>query len=355
MQYDVLDALTLVKSLGVNYPIINMLECTPTRLITLVVSEHQLKAACGILENFGAPLIGEFMRPSQISQVLCETNSECVLFPFSPTRKGKELVQFIAAAVQMGSVGNVKLRALPVLISDTQIQGCDTESLFIIYLPGALSSIHIPLVNVVPPDEQIEVVDDKIRDLDLAGKCAEEKALMTAACFLYPSLRNAGKADEFKQMLKLASNLVEQEDNNRDPYEAAELFIEELYLWQERTQFQDVYPLPNLEMSIVSRIDNILLYSDRYIYVMDKLFGQICQALLGIFSVDVLKAALTEAGIIYPENTKTYTAKVGYRNIAGEYKRERMIRFRREKLNRAGDMDFVELCKNQRGGQGSAD
>lgn len=354
MQYDVLDALTLVKSLGVNYPIINMLECTPTRLITLVVSEHQLKAACGILKNFGAPLIGEFMTPSQISQVLCEI-CEGVLFPFSPTRKGKELVRFIAAAVQMGSIGNMKLRALPVLISDTQIQGCDTESLFIIYLPGALSSIHIPLVNVVPPDEQIEVVDDKIRDLDLAGKCAEEKALMTAACFLYPSLRNAGKADEFKQMLKLASNLVEQEDNNRDPYEAAELFIEELYLWQERTQFQDVYPLPNLEMSIESRIDDILLYTDRYIYIKNKLFERICQALLSIFSADVLKEVLTEAGIVYPDNTKTYSVKVGYRNIVGEYKRERMIRFRREKLNRAGDMDFVELCQNQKGGQGSAD
>lgn len=76
---------------------------------------------------------------------------------------------------------------------------------------------------------------------------------------------------------------------------------------------------------------------------------------MSIFSADVLKAALTEAGIMYPESAKTYTAKVGYRNIAGEYKRERMIRFRREKLNRAGDMDFVELCQNQKGGQGSAD
>lgn len=354
MQYDVLDALTLVKSLGVNYPIISMIECTPTRLITLVVSEHQLKAACGILENFGAPLIGEFMTPSQISQVLCETNSECVLFPFSPTRKGKELVRFIAAAVQMGSIGNMKLRALPVLISDTEIQGCDIDNLFVIYLRGDLSAIHISLNEIVPPDEQLEVVFDKIRD-HLTIKNTEEKALMISACFLYPYLKKEGKVHKFMQMLEIASALVEQEDNNRDPYEAAELFIEELYLWQERTQFQDVYPLPNLEMSIVSRIDNILLYSDRYIYVKDKLFEQICQALLSIFSADVLKAALTEAGIMYPESAKTYTAKVGYRNIAGEYKRERMIRFRREKLNRAGDMDFVELCQNQKGGQGSAD
>lgn len=355
MQYEILDALKLIKALGVNYPIINMIECAPTKLITLAVSEHQMKSACTILENYGAPIIGDSMTPSQISQVLCETNSECVLFPFSPTRKGRELVRFIAAAVQMGSVGNMKLRALPVLITDTQIQECDTENLFIIHLQGALSSIQIPLEVIVPPDEMIPVVIDKIRDLDLAGKCAEEKALLISACFLYPYLKSAGKADEFKQMLKLASNLVEQDDNNRDPYEAAELFIEELYQWQERTQFQDVYPLPDLEMSIEARIDNIILFNDRYLYMKDRLLEQICQALLGIFSADVLKSVLTDAGIIYPENARTYTTKVGYRNIVGEYRRERMIRFRRANLNRAGDMDFVELCQNEKGGQGSAD
>ena len=353
MQYDVLDALTLVKSLGVNYPIISMIECTPTRLITLVVSEHQLKAACGILKNFGAPIIGDYMTPSQISQVLCETNSECVLFPFSPTRKGKELVRLIALAVQTGCVGNKKLQALPVLITETGVQGCDIDNLFVIYLRGDLSAIHISLNEIVPPDEQLEVVFDKIRNY-LTIKNTEEKALMISACFLCPHLKKEAKVYKFMQMLKIASALVEQDDNNRDPYEAAELFIEELYLWQERTQFQDVYPLPELEMSIESRIDTILLYTDQYIYVKDKLFEQICQALLGIFSVDVLKSALTEAGIVYPENTKTYSVKVGYRNIVGEYKRERMIRFSREKLNRAGDMDFVKLCQNQKGGQDNA-
>lgn len=351
MQLDDLFAFKLIKSLGVNYPIINEIGCAPTKLITIVVSGYQTKTVCNILENYRAAKITDFMALSNISDVLCDTNSECVLIPYSTTRKGKDILQFIKTAVQMGCVGDRKLRALPVLISETGIQGSDTENLFVMHLQGDLSSIHLSVEDVVPPDEQIEVVVDKIRDLDLAGKCAEERALLTASCFLYPHLKSEGKSREFEQLLNLASDLVIRDDNNRDPYEACELFVEELYLWQERTQFHDIYQLPNLGMNAEAKLDSIILFNDQYIYMKQQLFEQISQPLLGVFSLDVLKAALADEGIICPENGKTYTAKVGYRNIVGEYKRERMIRFRREKLSRVGEMDFIDLCIPEMGGR----
>lgn len=349
MQLDELQTLMIVKSLGVNYPIISEIGYAPAKVITLAVSEYQTRAVCSILENYEAAKITDFMTLSSIMDMLCNTNSECVLIPYSSTRRGKEILQFVKTAVQMGCIGDKKLRALPVLISETRIRGCDTENLFVIYLQGDLSCDYFSLNSVVPPDEQAEVVFDKIRDINPTGRSAEEKALLAASCFLYPYMKKHDTPGELEELFGLVADLVEQDDNNGNPYEACGLFLEELYIWQEKTQFCDVHKLPDLKMSIAKRIDEVILFNDQYVYMGQQFFEQISQALLGIFSSDIIKSALADEGILCPDSSKTYTAKVGYRNIVGGYKRVRMLRFRREKLNKAGELDFVELCLNWKG------
>ncbi len=342
----------LIKSLGANYPIINQIGFAPAKLIMLVIGGQQIQLVCRILENISAPYITEFMSPSTVKNVLYSTNSENVIFLYSTTRKGKNQLHFLNTFMQFGGSEDQRLGALAVLVSERNIWGSEREKLFCIYLPLDLSNIDIPLDYVVPPDEQIAVVMDRIRNLELAGKSQEEKALLAAACFIYPYLVNTEKDGEFDDLLNLASELVRRDENNQYTEKLGQLFIEEIYKWQERSSFQDVYQLPNLEMKIEQNLDKFVLFDGQYIYMKEQLFAEIVQSLLEVFSLDFLKSALVEEGILCPENTRTYTSKMGYRNIIGDYRRERMLRLKRDRLNRAGEMEFIDICLNQRGDMG---
>ena len=117
-----------------------------------------------------------------------------------------------------------------------------------------------------------------------------------------------------------------------------------MYQWQENTEFSEAYELPCLEMAVVDRIEKVILYDSDYLYLKESFFKDILERLLRIFSVDVLKRELLDAGILSSDKSKTYTVKVTYIDITGQYQRERMLRFEREKMKILGDMEFIEQC-----------
>jgi len=47
--------------------------------------------------------------------------------------------------------------------------------------------------------------------------------------------------------------------------------------------------------------------------------------------------------------------KMGYYNIAGQFKRERMLRFSRERLEKTEEPGFVELCSSRKSNMARAD
>ena len=90
------------------------------------------------------------------------------------------------------------------------------------------------------------------------------------------------------------------------------------------------------------------LYDEKFVYMREKIFKLVCNQLLRFFSLDVIKKSLVDAGILYPESSRTFTRKVNYYNLIGEYKRVRMFCIQRTEINRLGEMDFVDLCLDER-------
>ena len=340
------DVMRILKSLGANYPIIRAIGYEMTKPVVVITAGSGTKEVMECVTNFTAPKIGEDAKLRDLEKALAETNSEFLILLFSATRKGREQINFLISAMKLGT----NLNALPLIISDGRIQREDVTDFFMVYLGQDLQDIHIPLKDVVPPDEQVEVVLDKITEIAVGGKTPEEKALLAAVCFLYPNLKKENRNEEFGKLVDCAKALAAQDEEGSSIAGLGEMFVTEIFEWQEKTGFCDIHELPMLEMNVVNCIDRIILFDACYFHLKESLLADIAKPLLELFPMDVLKATLVEDGMLCPENSKTYTTKVNYCDIVGNYQRIRMLRFNRAAFNRFGELEFIDLCCSGAGG-----
>lgn len=345
--FNLVKLLDILKSLIINYPVIREFNCGLTKLLLLVVEAGKSKAIIDLLSIEDAPRLNEMMGTKQLVRFLTNYESTYTVYEYFPSIKSKEFIATLSTVARIGEIGGHKLSSIPVVISEGVPYGCDMHDFFTVYINGEISGIMLENGLVVPADDQLMVVEDKIHTYITENHSQNKKALIAATCFLYPNMI-LSKEDALEEYLNQVEYLVEADDDNQDTNNLENIFISELYRWQERTSFHAVYALPNLEMSIISKLDQVILYDNDFIYMKEKVFKDVVKVLLRTFSIDTLKAELIDAGMLYAENSRTYTVKVGYYNLIGEYQRERMLRFQREKINIVGEMEFIEMCMYER-------
>ncbi len=346
------DKLKLLKSLSVNYPVIESQGYGCPMPIMVITDEKNKNGLIECLINLESVSINEFMKKKDIDKALTQTNSEFVMLHYSATPKGREILDYIVTVMRSGTDENRRVNAIPLVIAEGKICREDIRKAFVVFLEGDISEVKISLSEVVPPDKQVEVVLDKMNELDMDGKGQMEKALLAAACFLYPSLKRRGRISEFADLLKCVHIIESQHDEGGLNTNLAEMFVSEMYRWQERTGFHDVFALPEIEMSVSKRMDEVILYDKTFFYMRESFFVRIVHPLLVVFPLDVLRFALADSAILCPEEDKTYSVKVNFYNIAGEYDRIRMLRFRRSAFMRCGELEFIDICIGEKEDEG---
>lgn len=336
--------LLIVKSLGVNFPVLKELNLEIAKLPMVIVKEGELKIAATLLSRPDTPRLNELMNLREIKENLTNVNSDLIVFPYVQTSKGVDFINMLAGIVKMGAVSDVKINALPVVIAEAIPPESALDDLFMVVVEESLKNLSIDDLSVVPEDEQLPVVCDKIRTQLSDELSGDEQSLIAATCFLYPNMVAYDKEEDFSEMLEIAKKLAKINDDNGDTNNIGAIFVADFYRWQEKTEFYHVYQLPNLEMKVVEMLEAVVLYDEKYVYCKESLFRKIAEPLLKIFSEPVLKRVLVNDGILCPEKAKTFTVKMGYYNCGGVYQRERMLRFECKKLEVLGEMDLIEQC-----------
>lgn len=334
----------ILKSLIANYPILHEEKLELQKPILLVVEEGQMKYAIHLLSDNRTYFINEYSGARYIEEAFTNSNSSCIIYPFSHSRKGIDFLTFLATCFKAGYISEAKIGAALIVISEDIPHGYDMRELFTVYLDGNLESIHLEEMLEVPLDEQIPVVLDKINSTFSHIQKLDEKPILSAACFLYPSLKERGQMDEFEKILYTAGDLVKKNEEALDTDDLGETFLNILFEWQRKREFHDVYRLPELGGESIMKIHRVVLFNEDFIFMKESFFKVISTPLLWYFPVGVLKSKLADANILYPENTSTYTVKMGYFDQAGIYRRERMLRFNRGRLKKAGELDFIDIC-----------
>ncbi len=164
----------------------------------------------------------------------------------------------------------------------------------------AMVKSAIRLEEVVPHDEYVEVVQDKIKGIDMLGRTRTEQALLAACCFRYPYLKEHNRLNEYEELFRCVEYLVMQNEDVNFVADVGKTFIDIVYKWQERTRFHNAYELPNIEVNVIEHIDEVFLFDDKYFYMKESLFATIVCPLLDVFPLDVLKSTLDDDGIFMP-------------------------------------------------------
>lgn len=166
----------LMRSLAINLPIIEEAGLGLDKLILLDVSEGQMKAAIKLLSNDQTKIISEFSKMPYIADILYDLNSTSVLYPYTNTKKGADLLRSLAVSVQVGECSGKKMNAMPIVVSEGLPKGVDLQNLFVANVDGDLSQIFLEEMIEIPPDEQVPVVIDKMSQIITEKHSSDEAA-----------------------------------------------------------------------------------------------------------------------------------------------------------------------------------
>lgn len=343
--------------MGINYPILREEYAVLTKPLLIITGTGHMQTVIGVLSGKNIHYLNERLSIKKNMQVLRDFNSEFIIYPYAETAECNRFLEVIEGIVRTGSKDSNNsnyFNALPVVVAENIPFGCNTDLFFIICLDGQAGGISFDRYCVVPPEGELAVVFDKFNSCtaDTCQDNNDEKAFLAAASFLYPFFRDNNSMDEFRDMLQCAKKLTELDENSHNINDTGSLFISGLYKWQENTGFCDIYMLPDLEMSVLKRIDSVICFNSDYVYIKEPFFREISAQFLNIFSEPVLKKALKDDGILCTDNSNTYTVKMCYHNIAGELAYERMLRFSRDRLEKTGEPGFVEICLSSKENRG---
>lgn len=336
---------TIIKAYGINRAIINDIGFKLAEPIVMVTGEMNFNWIAKSMTNFETVTLNEFMKKRDVEKILNETYSEFVLAEYPTTKEGHKLIDHTIASAK-SAMGYGHKNCAPVLfLAKGGLRRKDMENCFNIYLEGELfRNPSISLEEVVPQDRQVEVVLDKIKEIDMVGRTRTEQALLAASCFRYPYLKEHNQLNEYEELFRCVEYLVMQNEDVNFIADVGKSFIDIIYKWQERTRFHNAYELPNIERNVIEHIDEVFLFDDEHFYMREPLFATIALPLLNVFPLEVLKSALSDEGILCRGNEKTYTIKVGYYNISGVHERKRMLRFKRSVFSQLGEPDLIDMC-----------
>lgn len=337
----------IMKSLGINFPIIKALGCAPSKLMVLKVNEGELKRITDLLSDKYTPKLDPGMSKKQLREILVE-NTMFAIYPYTPGKKNDEFVSELCRIAKVGTIQGDEVMVCPLVITECIIPEFAHLNIFSIYWHGNSDSLALKERDAVPPDDQIPVVCNKMHDVICVDHNTEERALLAATCFLYPNLSVIDPTGGFHEWVEVVREMVRQDEDNKEVEGVADMFVHELYSWQEKICFSDMYALPYLDMRTVEKLEWAIFYDDTYVYMKERLFKNIVRKLLSIFAVDVLKKKLVEADILCADATNTYTVKMTFFDIAGQFHRERMLRFNRKKLVLLGELEFIDLCQDRK-------
>lgn len=339
----------LLKSMALNYPVIKHLGMELGKLLFVLTEPGQMKAAVSLFSDMEAPVISEFTKKSDCKKVIASANSSFVIFPYIQSKASNDYLQFLGSLVRSGSLGSPGLNAIPVVISERLPYGAGMENIFLVSLNGNLESLKKGLISVVPPDNKLEVVFDRIRCNIRENMTPDKKSFIAAACFLYPNMLPEIRVLDFLHIKDHVESLIEFDDNNHDSGGATEAFIHEFYAWHKTVGFAGLYELPYLGTEAMGSLGYSVFFNEKYIFIKNSLFKRIAGNLLGVFCIDLLKNRLADDGVIYKDETSAVVVKMPFYDINGQYGREYMVRFDRGRLEDIAGFDFIDCCQSGKG------
>lgn len=328
--------LMLLKALAINYPILKDWGYFFERLLVLQVTDGNRNVVRKSLINYSMVSITPDLRKNEIFKILENTNSEFVFFSFTRGTRGRITLDILNEAVLSG-----KNRAIPVVLTSVALPEEIAAGVIFISLTELSEVDYIPLEKVVPKEDELEEVKAIIEHYESSDKEPVQSLLYAAAAFSYPYFKRKKDISGFESFRFLAQKVLDMSDNRKSVDGIETWFLHDFF---RKIDYLKI-PMYDRELRFEGIAEDSLFYDNEYLYMSNKLFIKLCAELLSIYDLETIKSSLVAKGVLIPEYKGTFVYKMPFRNMLGEYKRQGMLRFQREKMKRFGELDIVEKFK----------
>lgn len=165
--------------------------------------------------------------------------------------------------------------------------------------------------------------------------------------FLYKNESDKEMLSAIEEEIQLALEAIEHEWEHADsPHSYVEAFRRLLLAATEwlPTNICNRFEL-NAEDMI--KIGSMIFYDDEFYYLNQEDFSDICQPLLQGVSLIYIKRQLADAGLLVAEGRKRsyWTKETELVTVYGAVIRKRLVKLKREQIDRDGEPMFLELIK----------
>lgn len=325
----------LILAAGINYPIWKEKGYILNRVLTLVVNSGETSQVIKILSTPHSYVLDEFAREDQIREALEYTHSAYVIIPYSDSERARRVRQLLCASIRTG-----KMNAMPILVSEKPfIEDVEYESFFV-FAEDGLSDINMDWKNVIPSFGKLPVMYDKMQKYCVKAESQIEKFWTACACCMFSTA-------EFPELLKMAHQIAEFDENCRETHDLSEAFVEAIYDWQSEQMFCNIYELPYLEEDAVQKMKekSAVFYDTEYVFFPEKLFKAAVVPLMNYVPMGILKQHLCDDGILIVDRAGGYTVKKTFYDEENKRQNMRVMRFKRDRINVLGEIDFVMACE----------
>ena len=336
-----MDTPLIVKSLLVNYLVLAHFGYYFPRIITIVVDNGQANDIVKILKTFEKPvIIDEMTCNDEIYRYLTETNSEVVFYRYHPeNRRADCILKMLYSAVSNGQINRKNITSLPVVITEDLIDDKYHHHMMITLHEEWLQG-NLPTESVLP--SWVDILNSKA--VVEAEEIVNDEIIKT---LLFASMLACGAPSgvAVRNMAKKAISVLVREDEEYHDWVGTEtLFLASLQEWiNEHECTYNTCKLPNVPNDVEKSISNTFFYNDNYVYIHEDLFRDISNCYTTkLTPINALRMALKTEGILITEATsRGFTVKMNFYRENGKPERPRMLRFRRSKLSKPGELDIV--------------
>lgn len=316
------DYILILKSLAANLPILQTRGYIFPRTLKVIVEPGMQYRTMDVLRNFS----------KQDSD-----NWTSEFHFYSMNALPKDVFSRVEMEVQEG---------ISTVVTDNPIADDEEHNYFFVFLEERKHQLDYCIEEIVPNMNDLESIFNKLAGQDETEMSEEERILRAAVYCLEPYFFRKGELYRINELLDSVAHMCADDEVVREENDMSKVFLDNLYDWQERTNFSN---LCNLDEGAATNADinETIYYNADFVYMAEKLFKKIVEPIREYAPINTLKRSLRDNDVILIDkgcSVDTYTVQISVPCIEGSKNRVRMLRFKKDSLTKAGDLDFIFKC-----------
>lgn len=284
---------------------------------------------------------------------LVENSGDIAVFLYRKNPQAETNIQRLIDAVAVGTIEGEEICALPIVCYSCIVPDAHRNDCFVVNIEDEV------LKGISFSEENLSrIIDFSVENLEIfrweisrymeASSCQEnslKKVLLASAVIwkvFLTEMDGVTKAEaEFKEMVAAIEEYMKRDEDEKEMDGLESVFIS-LFLAKTQDENVQVYDRNAVDLEYFQSVKYVI-FDELFYYIEERYFKNICEPLCRSVGIGAIKKYLCEEEILVPNNTIDggYTVKVPLCFPYGNIERKRLLRLRRERIDKPGTPDLT--------------